>query len=76
MIDLKPLGAGPCTLIRANSKYVTVMNCQEKYTNVGIFDLYAAEKTTGCNGPLSYFTVSKFLFKKCHTTLFTAVLVE
>ena len=76
MIDPKPLGTGSCTLIGANSKYLAVMNRQEKYTNVGIFDLHAAEKTTGCKGPLSYFTVSKFLFKKCLPTLFTAGFVE
>ena len=64
MIDPKPLGTGSCTLIGANSKYLAVMNRQEKYTNVGIFDLHAAEKTNGCKGPLSYFTVSKFLETK------------
>jgi hypothetical protein len=59
-INLEPFGLGSdCTQIRANSKYLVVVNGQAEWTKVGIFDLYAAgEKTgVGCNSPLSLFDV-------------------
>ena len=64
-INLEPLGlSSVCTQIRANSKFLVVVNGQEEWTKVGIFDLYAAGGKTGegCNTPLCCFNVSVIYF--------------
>ena len=59
-INLEPFGlSSECTQIRANSKYLVVVNGQEEWTKVGIFDLYDAREKTNeeCNSLLSRFDV-------------------
>jgi hypothetical protein len=57
-INLEPFGlSSECTQIRANSKYLVVMNAQEEMTKVGIFRI-----TSGCYTLLCYFDVSAIRF--------------
>jgi hypothetical protein len=52
-IDLEPFGlSSEHTKIRANSKYLVVMNRQSEWTKVAIFRI-----TSGCDTPLCYFEV-------------------
>ena len=67
-INLEPFGlSSECTQIRANSKYLVVVNGQAEWTKVGIFDLCTAGENTGegCNTPLCCFNVSVIYFLVC-----------
>ena len=59
-INLEPFGlSSEYTQIGANSNYLVVMNGQEGWTKVGIFDL---RKTSDCNTLLCCFDVSASYF--------------
>ena len=64
-INLEPFGLGSkFTQIRANSKYLVVVNWLAGWSKIGIFDLHVAGENTGegCNTPLSLFDVGINIF--------------
>ena len=63
-IKLKPLGLkfGPA-FCRVNSKYLAILNAQDEWTTVVIFDLNEQVNTTGCSIPLCCFDVCSISFK-------------
>ncbi len=59
-INLDPFGiSSKCTQVRANSKYLVLMNLKAYWTRFFILD---PRKTSGSNSPLCYFDVTTICF--------------